>query len=80
MADLDFGEALRILQGGGCVARRGWNGKGMYLFLVPAAKYTVQNVNPRVQKPWIAMRTADGGVVPWLASQSDLLEKDWAEP
>ena len=41
MADLDFGEALRILQGGGCVARRGWNGKNMYLFLVEPDTYDV---------------------------------------
>ena len=27
--------------------------------------------------PWIGMRTADGGFVPWLASQTDLLAEDW---
>ncbi len=29
--------------------------------------------------PWIGMKTADGGFVPWLASQTDLLAEDWAE-
>lgn len=28
--------------------------------------------------PWIGMKTADGGFVPWLASQTDLLAEDWA--
>lgn len=27
--------------------------------------------------PWIGMKTADGGFVPWLASQTDLLAEDW---
>lgn len=29
------------------------------------------------QLPWIGMRTADNGFVPWLASQTDLLADDW---
>ena len=33
----DFGEALRKLKEGKKVARRGWNGKGMYLWLLPPA-------------------------------------------
>lgn len=32
----DFGWALRELKLGGRVRRRGWNGKGMFLFLLPA--------------------------------------------
>lgn len=28
--------------------------------------------------PWIGMKTADDGFVPWLASQTDLLAEDWA--
>ena len=34
----DFGEAIRQLKNGKKVARNGWNGKGMYLWLLPAAK------------------------------------------
>lgn len=33
----DFGEALRKLKEGKKVARKGWNGKGMYLWLLPPA-------------------------------------------
>lgn len=34
---LDFGEALRALKEGKRVAREGWNGKNMFLFLLPAS-------------------------------------------
>lgn len=34
---LNFGLALEALKQGRRVARRGWNGKGMFLFLLPAA-------------------------------------------
>ena len=27
--------------------------------------------------PFIGMKTADGGFVPWLASQTDILAEDW---
>ena len=32
-----FGEAIEALKQGKKVARKGWNGKGMYLWLKPAA-------------------------------------------
>jgi hypothetical protein len=34
---MNFGQAIEILKSGGKVSRNGWNGKGMYLFLLPAA-------------------------------------------
>ena len=34
---MNFGEALEALKNGKFVARKGWNGKGMYLWLMPAA-------------------------------------------
>lgn len=35
---MDFGEALRALKAGLKVARAGWNGRGMYLWLKPATE------------------------------------------
>jgi len=32
-----------------------------------------------VLQPWIGMKTADDGFVPWLASQTDLLAEDWTK-
>lgn len=81
-----FGVALDALKSGAKVARDGWNGKGMFLFLVPGSTFTV-NRPPLLgiypdgtqinYRPHIDMKTADGQIVPWVASQSDLIENDW---
>lgn len=74
-----FEDALGWLRGGKRIARAGWNGKGMWLVFVPAKAWGahVEGVNEFRRLPWIGMRTADGGFVPWLASQTDLLAGDW---
>jgi hypothetical protein len=68
-----FGEALDRLLDGKRVARSGWNGKGMWLHLQRPDE------NSKMSLPYIYMRTADGDLVPWLASQTDLLRFDWEE-
>lgn len=83
---MNFGEALAAIKAGKRIARAGWNGKGMFLFLVPGSTFTV-NREPllsimgegtQVQyHAHIDMKTAQGYVVPWLASQADLLSEDW---
>lgn len=35
--NMNFGEALEALKNGKRIAREGWNGKGMFLFLLPAS-------------------------------------------
>lgn len=70
---LAFGLALVALKGGGRVARDGWNGKGMYLELQRP------DAGSKMTLPYIFMRTVQGDLVPWLASQTDLLAEDWAE-
>ncbi|WP_041795491.1 DUF2829 domain-containing protein [Pararhodospirillum photometricum] len=70
-----FGEAIEMLNCGERVARAGWNGKGMFLFMVEVWGYGGDMALPCL--PFIAMKTADNKVVPWLASQTDVLAKDW---
>ena len=83
---LNFGDALMLLKNGQKVARLGWNGKGMFLFLVPGSVFKVNRppllgIYPEGTEinycPHIDMRTADGKIVPWLASQADVLAEDW---
>jgi hypothetical protein len=77
-SNLNFGAALFGLKRGEKVARAGWNGKGMWLQLVPADMYVVLYANtPENILPWIGMKTADNSFVPWLASQTDILAEDW---
>lgn len=76
---MDFGQAIRALKEGAKVRREGWNGKGMWLILVPAWTYN-PGVTPSLgmeKLPWIGMKTADDKFVPWLASQTDMLSEDW---
>lgn len=81
MSNVTFGEALGALQRGGKVARMGWNGKGMFLFQVDGGSWDftcdVSGVEDLRTLPFICMKTADGCLVPWLASQSDVLASDY---
>lgn len=66
-----FEGALRFLKTGGRATRQGWNGKDMWLGLQRP------NHKSMMTLPYIFMRTAQGDLVPWLASQTDLLAEDW---
>ena len=83
---MTFGHAIDLLKAGQKVARAGWNGKGMFLYLVPANAYPAQTGAAKAYwgenalvpyGAYIAMKTAQENVVPWLASQTDVLADDW---
>lgn len=85
-ATFGFDIAINALRSGHRVARKGWNGKNMFLFLVQGSTFTVNraplnelypegteiNYNPHID-----IRSVDGKVTPWVASQTDLLADDW---
>lgn len=75
-----FGEAIRKLKAGQKVARKGWNGKGIYIEMQKPDEHG------KMTLPYIYIVTnglvtdnpdAPKGVVPWLASQTDMLATDW---
>lgn len=84
---MNFGLAIEALKQGKKVARAvGWNGKGMFLFLVPGSSFVVNRppllgIYPEGTtinyQPHIDMKTAQGLIVPWVSSQSDMLADDW---
>lgn len=67
-----IGQAIKEMQNGKRVARFGWNGKSMYLEL------QVPDANSKMTLPYVYMKTAQGDLVPWLCSQTDLLAMDWS--
>ena len=81
---VNFGEAIVALKDGHRVARSGWNGKGMWLFLIKGEAVR-QAISDRYGDEGdgfpvcdaIYMKTADNKLVPWLASQTDILAEDW---
>lgn len=86
---MDFGMALIALKRGECIARKGWNGKGMFLTLQTGSEVDGDKMRNEGAKnyytgckckiaPHIDMKSADGTyVVGWLASQTDMLAEDW---
>jgi hypothetical protein len=83
---MNFGKALSSLKLGVKVARAGWNGKNMFIFLVPGSTFKVSRapllgIYPEGTEinyhAHIDMKTTDDKIVPWLASQTDVLADDW---
>lgn len=79
---MTFGDAVEALKKGHRVARAGWNGKGMWLWIPePLAEFStkvfVHGDEAFEAAPWIGMKTAGDTFVPWLASQTDVLAEDW---
>ena len=82
---LSFGEATAYLEKGKRVARTGWNGKGMYLVHFSPVSHGLEMLTVYDKEegttlpllPFILMKTADNMYVPWTASQTDALAKDW---
>ena len=81
VATFSFSDAVRYLKRGIKVSRIGWNGVGMYLFISPQLgcqmykQYTGKDINDI--RSFIVMKTVDGTLVPWVASQTDVLAEDW---
>ena len=70
---MNFGKAIELSKEGKKIARKGWNGKRMWL------KLQVPDKGSKMSLPYIYMKTADDHLVPWFASQADILAEDWEE-
>jgi hypothetical protein len=80
LVNMNFGEAIASLKEGKKVARKGWNGKGIFIEL------QVPDAHSKMTHPYIFIDTtglqtnnpdAPKDRVPWLASQTDMLSEDW---
>lgn len=82
---MTFGLAIEALKQGAKVARAGWNGKGMWLFIIQGSNDIAklhgygfgEMLNEPTFRDAIFMKTVDNQIVPWTASQSDVLAEDW---
>lgn len=83
---LTFGDALHFLKQGLKLQRRGWNGKGMFVFLVNGSTFSVSRapllgifpegteINYR---PHIDIKNVDGSIATWVPSIGDVMAEDW---
>jgi hypothetical protein len=86
---LSFSDALtyaKLRNGGIRIAREGWNGKGMYvIYFSPVANGLVELTvldndeggTTLPLRPFLLMKDATNCYVPWLASQTDMIDDDW---
>jgi len=68
---MNFGQILEELKSGKKAERFGWNGKGMWIAI------QFPDEHSKMGRPYFYIKSADGLLVPWLASQTDLLAEDW---
>lgn len=86
---MNFGLAIEAAKKGKKIARKNWNGKGMWVVYrtgypdgIPCNKNTADAVGiPEGSlfkvRPYLQMKCVDGSFQMWLASQSDILADDW---
>lgn len=86
---MNFGLAVEAAKMGKRIARRGWNGEGMWVIYrtgypdgIPCNKNTADAVGiPEGTlfkvRPYLQMKCVDGSFQMWLASQTDMLADDW---
>ena len=69
--DLTFSTALVLIKDGARLQRKGWNGKNQFVEIQRPDQHS------KMTEPYLYLRNAQGGLVPWLASQGDLMAEDW---
>lgn len=83
---LSYSHALFLINKGHKLSRKGWNGKNMFVFLVPGSEFKVNRppllgIFPEgtdiTYRAHLDMVYADGTVGVWLANHSDMLVNDW---
>lgn len=83
---MNFGQALEEVKQGNKIARSGWNGKGMFVYYVPAARYEActeigesiaDEENKVSYEPYLAIKNVKGTVSTWVPSINDCLAEDW---
>lgn len=84
---MNFGDVIVALKAGKAVARQGWNGKGMFVYLVPAGAYPARTgvalaffgEQAVPYNPYMAIKNVDSTVSTWVPSVNDCLAEDWQE-
>lgn len=64
-----FSTALEALKEGNRATRENWNGPNQYIALLDESE--------EMDRAYIYIKTVNGEIVPWVATQSDLLADDW---
>lgn len=75
---MDFSDALRKVKAGNKIARKGWNGKGMWIACEPVAgKVTNHDVTAKISHPLLLIKNSNGTFATWVPSITDIFAEDW---
>ena len=83
VSGMTFGQAIEAMKHEHYVQRKGWNGKGLRLGLVGKGGCMEHGFSEVSTLPYIVILypfdsiNTPGAIVPWLASQTDILAEDW---
>jgi len=83
--EMSFGMAIEAAKRGHKVARSGWNGAGMFAYIVTSGSYPAKSEAIKGvfegdmvhYSAYWALKTAQNGVATWSPSGSDSLAEDW---
>jgi len=87
--EFKFGRALELVKSGIPMARKGWNGKGMFIVYqkgypdgIPCNKQTAEAWGMKegdlfVCNPYLQIKNVDGSHSMWVPSINDVLANDW---
>lgn len=75
---MEFGKALENAKLGNSIARKGWNGKNMYVTVrtTPMEGLYIDG-EEAIMNPFLSIKNQDGSHSMWVASTGDLLAEDW---
>ena len=71
LAEYGFETALVALKSGHKISRKGWNGPNQWLHI------QFPDASSKMTLPYVYIRTVQGGLVPWICSQTDMMANDW---
>lgn len=81
---MNFGLAVKAVKKGLKISRKGWNGKGQFVYYVPSSEYnSLTDVakdsfgSTTKYNEYLAIRTVQGTVSTWVPSINDCLAEDW---
>lgn len=83
---MNFGQVIEALKNGKKVARKGWNGKGMFVYYVPAGNFksyteigkSIADGDDLVHyNSYFAIKNVNDTVSTWVPSINDCLAEDW---
>lgn len=75
---MDFSDALRNAKAGNKIARKGWNGKGMWVACDSVAgKVTNHGVTAKISHPLLLIKNVNGTFATWVPSITDMFAEDW---